>query len=169
MPDLKRLLAILVLLSLAGGCTVVKISGRGSVPLMLNTPPERVKLIKSFVAQKMITFDYTGAFDVSEVLSEELQQSSDADAITNLTVTIKSTFGSAMVNLVTIGLANAKVLAVQGDLVKIEGGTSSLLDAHEVVAISDQIDELPLEKADSYTSLLRLDDGFALVNREEPR
>ena len=168
MPDLKRLLAILVLLSLAGGCTVVKISGRGSVPLMLNTPPERVKLIKSFVAQKMITFDYTGAFDVSEVLSEELQQSG-ADAITNLTVTIKSTFGSAMVNLVTIGLANAKVLAVQGDLVKIEGGTSSLLDAHEVVAISDQIDELPLEKADSYTSLLRLDDGFALVNREEPR
>ena len=168
MPDLKRLLAILVLLSLAGGCTVAKISGRGSVPLMLNTPPERVKLIKSFVAQKMITFDYTAAFDVSEVLSEELQQSG-ADAITNLTVTIKSTFGSTMVNLVTIGLANARVFAVQGDLVKIEGGTSSLLEYHDVVAVSDQIDELPLEKADSYTSLLRLDDGFALVNREEPR
>lgn len=129
---------------------------------MLNTPSERVKLIRSFTAQKMITFDYTGAFDVSEVLTDELQQTG-ADAITNHTITIKSNFQSGMINLLTIGLANARVFAVQGDLVDVEGDTSSLLDAHEVIAISGQIDELPLRKADSHTSLLRLDEGFTLV------
>ena len=163
MPNLNRSLALLVLLGLTGGCTVAKISGRGSIPLMLNTPPERVKVIEHFTLSKMITFDYTNTFDVSEILAEKLQQG-NADAITNLTITVKSNVGSFMVNLFTLGLAQAKVFAVRGDLVRIEGGASSLLDAYEVIAIADHVKQLPLlEKADSRTSLLRLDEGFALV------
>ena len=89
MPAPRISLAVLVLASLTLGCTVAKISGRGSVPLMLNTPPERVKVIGHFKVQKMVSYDYTNTFDVSEVLTEKLEQA-DADAITNLTVTIKS-------------------------------------------------------------------------------
>ena len=164
MTHLARLGAVLVLLTLGAGCTVAKISGRGSVPLMLNTPPQKVKVIRHFVAQKMVTFDYTGAFDVSEVLADKLEKT-EADAITNLTVTIKSTFSSFLVNMVTLGLANAKVMAVEGDLVSIEGGASSLLETHEVVASAGPLERLPLDEIDSHTSLARLPEGFALVRR----
>ena len=154
---------VLLLLTIVSGCTIAKISGRGSIPLMLNTPPQRVKVIEHFNVSKMIVFDYTSSFDVSAILTEKLQQS-DADAITNLVISVKSDVPSFLVNVLTIFLANAKVFSAEGDLVKIEGGMSGLLDHYEVVATSDRIDELDLKSTVAQgTSLVRLNDGFALV------
>ena len=114
----------------------------------------------------MISFDYTSAFDVSDILAEKLQRS-DADAITNLVINLKSNFGSFMVNLITLGIANAKVFSVEGDLVKIEGGVSSLPGGYEVVGHLDNLDQLHLESATAqHTSLVRLDKGFALVRHK---
>ena len=41
MHSFNKLLALLVLTGLTAGCTVAKISGRGSIPLMLNTHPRK--------------------------------------------------------------------------------------------------------------------------------
>ena len=135
----KTMVALLFMAVMVSGCTVAKISGRGSMPMMLNTPPQRVEVIEHFTESKMVTFDYTGAFDVSDVLADKMQQS-DGDAITNLVIEIKSDFGTFMVNLITLGLANAKLFSVEGDLVKIEGGISGLLGSYEVVTTFDSLD-----------------------------
>ena len=145
------------------GCTIAKISGRGSIPLMLNAPPQRVKVIEHFKEDKMLVFDYTSSFDVSNILAKKLQQT-EADAITNLVISVKGTVSSFLVNVVTLGIASAKVFSVEGDLVKIEGGMSSLLDRFEVVDTSDTIDKLDLGNTVAQrTALVRLNEGFALV------
>lgn len=145
------------------GCTIAKISGRGSIPLMLNNPSQRVEVIEHFKESKMLVFDYTNSFDVSAILAERLQKS-DADAITNLVVSVKGTVPSFLINVVTLTLANAKVFSVEGDLVKIEGGMSSLLDRFEVIDTSDTINKLDLGSTVSqHTALIRLNEGFALV------
>lgn len=155
---------IVLLLAIVSGCTIAKISGRGSIPMMFNTPSQRVKVIEHFKESKMLVFDYTSSFDVSSVLAEKLQQS-EADAIANIVVSIKSTVPSFFVNLITLTFAQAKVFSVEGDLVKIEGGMSSLLDHYKIVATSDTIDKLDLESTIAQrTSLVRLNDGFALVS-----
>ncbi len=138
------LVSLVLLMAMVSSCTVAKISGRGSIPLMLNNPTERVEVIERLDESKMIKFDYTSAFDVSEILAEKLQQS-DADAIINLAITIKSTFASFLLNAVTLGIANAKVYSVEGELVKIKGDVSSLLESYEVVATFDNLDQFNLE------------------------
>lgn len=158
--------ALVLLIAIVNGCTIAKISGRGAMPMMLNTPPQRVKVIERFDESKMITFDYTSSFDVSEIIGAKLQRS-DADAITNLVIEVKGDFPSFLLNLVTLGLANAKVFSVEGELVKIEGGMSSLLESYEVVATFDNLDQFNLEStAAQNTSLVRLDEGFALVRQK---
>ncbi len=158
--------ALVLLIAIVSGCTIAKISGRGAMPMMLNAPPQRVKVIERFDESKMITFDYTSSFDVSEIIGAKLQRS-DADVITNLVVEVKGDFPSFLLNLVTLGLANAKVFSVEGELVKIEGGMSSLLESYEVVATFDNLDQFDLEStAAQHTSLVRLDEGFALVRQK---
>ncbi len=160
------LVALFLMAAMVSGCTIAKISGRGSIPMMLNTPPQRVEVIEHFTESKMILFDYTSAFDVSELLAKKLQQS-DGDAITNLVVNVKSDFASFMVNVFTLGIANAKIFSVEGDLVRIEGGASGLLGYHEEIAAFDNLDQLHLESAVAqHSSLVRLDEGFALVRQK---
>lgn len=113
----------------------------------------------------MSSFDNTATYDVSELLAKQVQQS-DADAIINLAVTVKKSFGTFFLNLFTLGIANAKVLSVSADLVKLEGGLSGLLDegGYEVVSTFDTLDQLALASAAAdQTSLVRLGEGFALV------
>ena len=164
--EVGTLVSLVLLMAMVSSCTMAKISGRGSIPLMLNNPTERVEVIERLDESKMIKFDYTSAFDVSEVLAEKLQQS-DADAVTNLVITIKSTFASFLLNAVTLGIANAKVYSVEGELVKIKGDVSSLLESYEVVATFDDLDQFNLENIPArYTSLVRLNEGFALVRQK---
>ena len=108
--------SLLLVALIATGCTFAKISGRGTTPLLLNNPAERVTLVEHFRTSKRITFDYSGAFDASEVLSD-VMQGRNADAVTNMVVTVKTTFGDALLNIVTLGFANARTLEVEGDLV----------------------------------------------------
>jgi hypothetical protein len=115
-PPASFLLVALV----ATGCTFAKISGRGTTPLLLNDPADRVTLVEHFRTSKRITFDYTGAFDASEVLSD-VMQGKQADAVANMVVTVKTTFGDALLNIITLGIANARTLEVEGDLVRREG------------------------------------------------
>ena len=158
------LLAVALFLS---GCTMAKISGKGPIPLLLNNPSKKVEVIEHLKASKMITFDYTGSFDVYEIIAEKLANTK-ADAAINLTVTIKSDMGTFLVNLFTFGLANARTIQVEGDLVKAPEGVSSLFDPSQVLAKARDVQDLKseikeIERHGRISSIVRTDDGFAIL------
>ncbi|NGP89199.1 hypothetical protein [Fodinibius halophilus] len=127
MNSQKLSLLVLILFSLATlqACTMAKISGKSSKPLMLNNPNVQTEIVRSVSQTKMKTFDYTGAIDVYEVLNEVIANS-EADAVTNLTVKLKSDPATFFVNLVTLGIANAYKVEVTGDLVRLPNGISKV-------------------------------------------
>ena len=157
---------LVVLIGLVSACSgpIVRLHGRGVVPILLNNPTQPVELIKHVTVGKMSVFDKTATYDVSELLAEQVQQSG-ADAIINLSVTVKKTVGTFFVNLFTLTIANAKVLSISADLVKLEGGLGGLLDeGYMVVSTVPRLDPLALsEAAASNTRLVRTEDGFVLV------
>ncbi len=169
-----RFFTILMLLTMVvcfGSCTIAKISGRGSIPYMLNNPPAKTEVISHFNESKMITFDYTSAFDVSEILAEQLT-TSGADAAINLTITLKADFASFCINMITLGIANAKIFQVEGDLVKAPNGLGSLLENSEILAEAETIKELQLalkklqkdQDVVNLPTIVRTETGFVAIN-----
>lgn len=151
---------------LLGGCTIAKISGRGAQPLLLNNPPVKVEVVQNIKVSKMILFDYTGAFDVSEVLSEILI-GSNADAIINLNITLKTTVLDFIVNLVTLGLANARTFEVRGQAIKFKEKWGYLNNSNfKVVKESKFLREITdayLTSIDPSTFIVKTKTGFALL------
>jgi hypothetical protein len=133
--------AMLGLLNLVLGCTVAKISGTSEIPLILNQPQAKIETIQKFEYSKHIAFDYTSAFDVSEVLNK-VMIGSDADAIINLRITVETNFVDFLLNLFTVWLAQSKHLVVSGTAIRAPEGLS-LLPGEEVetLASSSRIDE----------------------------
>lgn len=127
--------ALLVLLPLVLGCTQAKISGTGEVPLILNQPQAKIETVQKFEFSKQVIFDYTNAFDVSEVLNE-VMVGAGADAIINLRITIKTNPDDFFLNMLTCGLARARHFVVSGTAVKAPEGLS-LLPGEEVDALPE--------------------------------
>ena len=119
MQDIKRHWSLvgLIALVLASSCTFAKISGRGAKPLLLNNPTREVEVIATLNESKLVTFDYTGAFDISEVVSEAVARA-NGDAVINASVAIKGDIGTFFANLFTLGLANARRFEVRGEIVR---------------------------------------------------
>ena len=166
------IISLVLLFSLTvfmSGCTIAKISGKGSMPLLLNNPPEKVKVVSHFSESKMITFDYTSSFDVYEIIADRLANS-NADMAINLTITIKSDVGTFFVNLFTLGLANARTVQVEGDFVKRVGGMGALLKGHEVLGVAQSAKELKdvvknlAANGQRIRSIVRQDGKFLVLN-----
>jgi len=119
------ILIFLFLVFNLSACTIAKISGRGPIPIVLNNLPTKVKVISHFKENKIIAFDYTSSFDLSEVIADKLSKTK-ADAAINVVVKIETDPATFLVNLITLGIANARRIEVEGDLVKIEGNLSSI-------------------------------------------
>jgi hypothetical protein len=161
-------IAVLISISLSG-CTLAKISGRGNIPILLNNPPARVTVVKHVETSKMVNFDYTGAFDVSEVMGDMLANG-NADAITNVTIVVKSTGANFLLNLVTLGIANSKTFEIAGDLVKAPRGLGLLdLPGTEVLARAERIEDLKVtdDTLTSDTMIARVPSGYALIRFAE--
>ncbi|PIU45425.1 MAG: hypothetical protein COS95_03510 [Ignavibacteriales bacterium CG07_land_8_20_14_0_80_59_12] len=164
------LILIAALFSLTvGACTLAKLTGRGPVPILLNNPRAKVDVIKHIRDSKMVVFDYTGVFDASEILSKHFEETK-ADAIINVTFAIKSDVGSFFVNLITLGIANARVMEVEGDLIKAPQGLGLLdIRGSETIAIAETIEELITKASDSASlnaapqMIVRSENGFKLV------
>lgn len=108
---------LLLIINLAG-CTTIKILARGNKPLMLNQPNQPYDVISHFSKETGIMFDYTGAPDVSKAIQEGMAGNMDSDAVANIFISVKSTVGDFILNLFTIGLANAYTLQVEGDVIR---------------------------------------------------
>jgi hypothetical protein len=161
---------LVVALGLTEGCTLAKISGRGAIPIMLNTPQQRVQLVRSVEVKKMRAFDYTSSFDVSEVLGDVIAMT-DADAIINIAITVRTTPLDWLVNLITLGLANSRTMYVTGDVVRVKedlvsitpDGTKTLARSEDVSALFARALEQPAEPGYAH-AIVRLDDGrYGLV------
>jgi len=100
------------------GCTTVKILARGNKPLMLNQPSQPYDVISHFSKETGIMFDYTGAPDITKAIQEGMAGNMDADAVANIFISVKSTVGDFILNLFTLGIANAYTLQVEGDVVR---------------------------------------------------
>lgn len=98
-------------------CTIAKISGKGAVPVLLNQPSEQMELIEHIKIKKNSVFDYTNSYDVSELLSKYISLKKP-DAAINVTVTIKSSIDTYILNWFTFGLANAKKVVIEADFMR---------------------------------------------------
>ncbi|MBD3336991.1 MAG: hypothetical protein GF355_15870 [Candidatus Eisenbacteria bacterium] len=152
-----------------GGCTVAKIDGRGATPILLNNPPERVEVIKHFEVSQGIMFDYTNAFDASDILAEVLQET-NCDAIINIGLELQITVGDYCVNFCTFGFANAKHLVVVGDAVKAPEGLGMNFEEGDLLAESRNLREITsklfeLSQGDlSKYHIVKSDGGYQLVH-----
>lgn len=133
---LFHFLVLIIAVSILG-CTIAKISGRGAIPLMMNQPQAKVEVIQKIDTKKQILFDYTGAFDVSEVIGDILI-GSNADAIININIKLEVSPGDYLINLITLGLANAKTFHITGDVIKAPEGLS-INNKFDVISESEDI------------------------------
>jgi hypothetical protein len=104
-------------MSLAG-CTTIKILARGNKPLMLNQPSQPYEVISHFSKETGIMFDYTGAPDVTKAIQDGMAGNPNADGVANIFISVKSTVTDFILNLFTLGFANAYTLQVEGDVIK---------------------------------------------------
>ena len=110
-------LVLLIACCAVSSCTIAKISGRGAVPMYLNTPQSKVESVSHLEQTKILNFDYTGSIDASEVIGDALVKSG-GDALINVVLTLKVTPTNFLINLVTLGIANSRTFMVSGDVVK---------------------------------------------------
>jgi hypothetical protein len=177
MPVGNRKISILLLacalcLVCVGGCTLAKIDGKGVLPIMLNNPPTRAQVIKHFEVSKGIMFDYTSAFDASEILAQVFEETK-ADAIVNVSLKVMQTPGDWCTNSCTLGLANAKHLVVSGDAVKTPNGLGFLYQPGDVLGkssdlktIMDQLCQMSPQDRSQY-HLMRDADEYLLIHFAE--
>lgn len=141
---LTKLLAILIVGGIVmGGCTIATIGGRRVIPAMLNALPERVEVIKHVKVSKSIYFDYTAAYDASEILAKVIEETG-ADAIINVAIKLKITVVNYLINVITFGLANGRTIEIEADAVKFVGGRSSLLLSPRIKIMAEATDLLPI-------------------------
>jgi hypothetical protein len=136
----------------------------------MNNPHAKVDVIKHVEDSKMVVFDYTGAFDASEILAKRFEETK-ADAIINVTFTLKTDVGTFFINLITLGIANARIIQVEGDLVNAPQGLGSLsLPGAEIIAEAENLHDLRLKIGDGLltpsiaTMIMKTQSGFALVH-----
>lgn len=176
MKRFSVLIEVMLTAFMLGGCTMYKISGRGTLPIMLNSPQAKVDVIKHIDVSKMIAFDYTNSFDVSEVLGQAIDRSK-ADAIVNVTIEAGGDVGTFFVNLFTLGIANAHTITVEGDLVKAPNGLGFLsIPGSQVVAEAPTLRDLKMKVQETNalvsgasTMIERTLWGFALVRYNSNR
>ena len=115
----KRTLAVLALIGLTtmSSCTLAKISGRGAKPILLNNPPREVEVVGQLDSSKLVTFDYTNSYDISEVAAEAMN-AANGDAVINASFVVKGDARTFFINLFTIGLANARIFEAKADIVR---------------------------------------------------
>jgi hypothetical protein len=124
-------------------------------------------LVERVTESKRKVFDFTGAIDISEVVGEKLA-ASDADALINTQIAIKSTVPDFFINLFTLGIANVYTIEVTGELVQAPEGLSTLIEEGTVLGRAASLDALTLDAETAGAAgrdavLVRHDGAYLLV------
>jgi len=163
-----RLFSFLVLVALVlTGCTSAKITGQGSKPILVNQPTGEVDVVERISETKRFTFDYTGSLDIADVVGETLANS-DADALINTQIAVKSTAADFFINVFTLGIANAYTVEITGELVRTSGDVTSMVEDGTVLGRSASLDALTVDASQLAPGthdavLIHTDGEFVLV------
>jgi len=132
MKPLYKITHVLSICSLVviQACTMAKISGKSSKPLVLNNPNTETEVIRSLEETQLKAFDYTSSIDIYEIVKDAVANS-ESDAITNITVKLKKDPVTFIVNVGTLWIAQAYKVEVTGDLVRLPNGVSSVKSLNE--------------------------------------
>ena len=106
------------LICVLSGCTVCKIISRGNQPIVLNALPQKYIVLEHFSKEKSFYFDYSRAPDLSAFIRESMVAHPDADAVINVFVTVKSSIGDFLMDIVTLTFARAYTLCIEGDIIR---------------------------------------------------
>lgn len=114
-----KTLAMLAVLALAlPSCTIAKIQGSGSKPLVLNQLHASAQT-RPFEASEFQAFDWTHSVNIDDVLRENATGIDDPNVsgAQNVRVEVKIEPLNYLLNLVTLGWAQSQTIVVKGDLV----------------------------------------------------
>lgn len=103
----------LVTMGMLSGCTMARIYSTSGNDVSLTDNAN--KSGEAFKIEKRITFDYTGAIDVQEVLRERFGSGHEFE---NVSVKLKADVPDFFLNLITIGIAQSKTFEISGDKIK---------------------------------------------------
>jgi hypothetical protein len=109
----KHFLAGLFVLSALNGCTVVRIYSTSGNEVSLTDSSEKGG--EPFKIEHRITFDYTSAIDLQEILREKY---GSGQKFENVSVKLKVKPEDFLFNLFTFGIANSKTFEISGDKVR---------------------------------------------------
>lgn len=115
---MKTLVMLAVCALALPGCTIAKIQGSGSKPLVLNQI-ETNATVRKFEASKFKAFDWTQSFNVDDVLREDDVDidAPDVRAIQNVRIEVKVNVWNWLLDQVTLGLAQSRTMVIKGDLI----------------------------------------------------
>jgi hypothetical protein len=105
------------MLFLLTSCTILRVQGNSPKPAAIGALKGDYELVAHFEKDVQVAFDWTMSPDVTAVLNEQLQMT-DADAVMNMVIKMKSTPVDFFYNLFTLGLARSYTISVEGDLIK---------------------------------------------------
>jgi hypothetical protein len=111
------LVPAIAIVFILNSCTLAKIGGRGAVPIILNQPYEKMKLVEHVTIKKNTFFDFSNSFDISYVIAEKVVER-QPDAIINTSITIETGIDNFFFNLFTLGLANSSKIVIDADFVR---------------------------------------------------
>ena len=109
----KHLLAGLFVLSALNGCTIARIYSTSGNDVSLTDSTSKGG--DPFKIEHRLTFDYTGAIDVQEVLREHY---GSGQKFENVSVKLKIKPEDFLFNLFTLNIANSKTFEISGDKVR---------------------------------------------------
>jgi hypothetical protein len=109
----KSLLAAFLAITALNGCTIARIysTSGNEVSLTDSARPSG----EPFKIEHRISFDYTGAVDVQEVLRERY---GSGQKFENVSVKLKVKPEDFLMNLITFGIAQSKTFEISGDKVR---------------------------------------------------
>lgn len=109
----KHLLAGLFALSALNGCTIARIYSTSGNEVSFTD--SNSKSGDPFKIEHRITFDYTSAIDVQEILREKY---GSGQKFENVSVKLKVKPEDFLFNFFTLGIANSKTFEISGDKVR---------------------------------------------------
>jgi hypothetical protein len=109
----KSFLAAILAITALNGCTIARIYSTSGNEVTLTDLDRQSG--EAFKIEHRITFDYTGAVDVQEVLRERY---GSGQKFENISVKLKVKPEDFLINLITLGIAQSKTFEISGDKIR---------------------------------------------------
>lgn len=98
-------------------CVIAKFGSQSATPMLLNHPNGEMILVKHVKVKKHKAFSYGTFYDPATVLKGKMKEL-HPDVIINTSITVKRNIANSLLNYITLGIANSKMVIVECDFMK---------------------------------------------------